>query len=63
MHGFVDSVVRIVHALDRWESIVESRFLEPLAVSVNIVKSAIGVDRDEIRRDANMGTVFVVQLM
>lgn len=63
MHGFIDGIVRVVHALDSRESVVESGFLETLAVPVDIVKSAIGVDGDEIRCDANVGPVLAVQLM
>jgi hypothetical protein len=63
MHGLIDGVVRVVHALDGRESIVKSRFLKTLAVPVDIVKSAIGVDGDEIRCDTNVGPVLAVQLM
>jgi hypothetical protein len=63
VHGLINGIVCVVHALDRRESIVKCRFLETFAVSIDIVKPAIGVDGDEIRCDTNVGPVLAVQLM
>lgn len=63
VHGLIDGVVGVVHALDGWESIVEGGFLETLAMSVDIVKTTVGVDGDEIRCDPDVGSVLAVQLV
>lgn len=37
MHSLIDRVMRVIHALDGGERVVEIGFLEPLAVAVDIV--------------------------
>lgn len=63
VHGLIDGVMGVVHALDGRESIVEGGFLETLAVSVDVVKATVGVDGDKVRCDTDVGSVLVVQLM
>lgn len=41
VHGLINRVVGVIHALDGRERIIESGFLETLAVPVYIVEPAI----------------------
>lgn len=63
VHCLIDGIVGVVHALDGWESIVEGGFLETLAMSVDIVKTTVGVDGNEVRCDPDVGSVLAVQLV
>jgi hypothetical protein len=55
--------VRVVHALDGGEGIVEIGLAEPLAMAVDIVQAAIRVDGDEVGCRPDMGSVFLMQMV
>lgn len=61
--GFIDCVVSVVYALDSGETVVEVGLFELFAVTVDVAETFGGVDRDEIRGYADMGTVLLVQLV
>ena len=44
VHGLINCIVRVVHTLDGGERIVKVGFLEPLAVSVDVVESTVAVN-------------------
>lgn len=61
VNRLINRIVRVVHTLDGRERVVEIGLLEPLAVAVDIVQTAVGVDRDKVRRDTNVRTVLLVE--
>ena len=63
MHGFINSVVRVIYALDSRESIVKCGLLKVFSVPINIVQSTVRVDRDNIRRNTHVCPVLTMQLM
>lgn len=44
VYRLINRIVRVVHPLDGGERIVEIGLLKPLAVAVDIVQTAVGVD-------------------
>ena len=61
VHRLINRIVRVVHSLDGRECVVEIGLLEPLAVAVDIVQTAVGVDRDKVRRDTDVRAVLLVE--
>lgn len=60
MHSLVDGIVGVIHAFDRGEGIVKVRLLKAFSVSVDVVKTTVGVHRDKVGRDAHMAAVPLV---
>ena len=60
MDRFINRIMRIVHTLDCRERIVEIRLLEFLPVSVDIMESLIGIDRDEVGGYTDMCSILLV---
>ena len=48
MHHLINHVVRVVHALDGRECIVEIGLLQPFPMAVDVMEALCGVDGDEI---------------
>lgn len=63
MHGLVDGIVGVVHSLNRGEGVVEIGLLKTLTVAVDVVKTAVGIDRDKVGCDADMSAVLLVKAM
>lgn len=63
MHGLINCIVRVIHALDGREGIVKVCLLQPLAVSVDVVQAAVGVHRYEVRRYAYVGSILAVEIV
>ena len=61
MHCLINHIVRIVHTLDGSKGVVEVRLLELLPVAVDVMETLRGVHRHEIRRDANVRPVLLMQ--
>lgn len=61
MHCLINHIVRIVHTLDGSEGVVEVRLLELLPMAVDVMETLRGVHRHEIRRDANVRPVLLMQ--
>lgn len=63
MHSLIDRIMRVIHALDGGECVVEIGFLESLAVAVDIMETTVGVDGDKVRRDTDMRAILFVELV
>lgn len=61
MHGLIDDIVGVVHALDGREGVVEVGLFQPLPVAVDVVQALDRVDGDEIRRHAHVRAVLLVE--
>lgn len=61
MDSLVNRIVGVVHALDSGEGIVEIRLLDPFPMSVDIMQTLVGVDRNKVRRHPHMRAVLGMQ--
>ena len=58
MHHLINHVVRVVHAFDGRECIVEIRLLQPFPMAVDLMEALCGVDGDEVGRYADVWSVL-----
>lgn len=61
--GLINRIVRIIHALDCRERVVEIRLFELLPVSVDIVESLVGIYRDEVGSYADVSSILPVEVV
>ena len=61
VQSLVNCIVGVVHSFDRSEAVIEVSFPDILAVSINIMEATVAVDRDEVRCNADMSSVFLVK--
>ena len=63
VNHLIDDIVGIVHSLDRRERVVEFALLHLLAVSIDVVQTVNGVDRNKVRSNTDVGAIFPMLLV
>lgn len=63
MDGLIDDIVRVIHALNRSEPIVEIGLLQLLPMSIDIMQTLRGIDGDKVRRNTHMRSILLMQIM
>lgn len=61
MHGLVDNIMSIVHALDGGETVVEIGLLKPFPMAVDVAEALGGIHRDEIGSHAHVRSILLMQ--